>query len=427
MRTMGLSGVKQVCFAPAFGDQPSCDTDGFLPWQSGDPSYAVDGGTVTGGVIVATVYDRAGNTALQTYTYELDETPPESTASAPDYATTSPIRVDWTADDTQSGVLWVELWYRHEVTGTWTYVQRRSPGDDAFEFLPLDGPGTYYFGSVAEDNVGNREPGVTEPDTQTLYDTTKPTSEVTWAPAYWNRPGAPITMTWVATPSLPANPVTEVRLWYRHNQGEWNATPIVGAGNSGIFIFDRSVYPPAGDGVYSFETVAQDASGKSEALPFSAGGWTTVYDTRIDALVGLACLPSDWSSVNSFTVRWTNPEDLSGIAAASYKVGSAPTTLLDGTRRVGNHLEQIAGIVLPGEGQHTVWVWLEDKAGNARSHPGPAHDLQVRCRCGGAVRPGGLACGLDGYRCLYRDLEQSRRSVRRCRGLLEVGQPSCKC
>jgi hypothetical protein len=391
------SGVSRVCFTPAFGEQPTCDTAGFQPFQSGSPSYSVDRGTSAGGAIVATVYDHAGNTVKQTYIYELDRTPPDSSASSPAYATSSPIRVAWTADDVQSGVYSVDLWYKYEDTSTWTYAQTRLAGQDSFRFVPTDGPGTYYFAIRARDNLGNIEPAVTVADTQTLYDTDAPTSEVTWAPPYWNHLSAPITMTWVATPSLPGNPVTEVRLWYRFspdddNTGDWVSTTIVGAGTSGVFEFD----PLEGDGIYDFETVARDASGKSEALPYNSGDKTTVYDTGIEAPVGLTCDPASWSRTNLFTVRWTNPTpvDLSRIAAAYYRVGAAPTGPLDGTRVPGDDLMQIGGIVLPGEGRHTVWVWLEDKAGNV----GNAKARGAACRYDASIgAPSGLTATPSGW------------------------------
>jgi hypothetical protein len=356
----GPSGVNRVCFSPAFGEQPACDTSGFQPYQSSSPNYEVDRGTTASGSIVATVYDHAGNTARQTYAYELDSTPPDSTASAPAYATSSPIRVAWAASDAQSGVYSVDLWFKYGSSGTWRYWRTRSAGEGPFEFVPSDGPGTYFFLTVARDNLGNLERRVTVADTQTIYDTSTPNSEVTWAPAYWNKPGTPITMTWVATPSLA--PLSEVRLWYRFNEGRWYSSTVAssGAAKSGVFSFSLS----EGNGRYDFGTVAQDVSGKKEADPFNSGDATTWFDTAINAPVGLVCDPAGWARDNSFAVRWENPEDLTGIAAAYYRVGTAPGSPRDGTRVQGDDREQIGGINLPGEGLHTVWVWLEDWAGN---------------------------------------------------------------
>jgi hypothetical protein len=357
----GPSGVNRVCFSPAFGEQPACDTSGFQPWQSTSPNYEVERGTTASGAIVATVYDHADNTVQQTYSYALDGTPPDSTASAPVYATSSPIRVAWAATDAQSGVHSVDLWYKYGSSGAWTYAQTRLAGQESFQFVPPgDAPGTYYFGTVARDNLGNLERGVTVADTQTVYDKSTPTSAVTWAPAYWNKPGTPITMTWVATPSLVL--LKEVRLWYRFNQGAWYSTTVAssGAATSGVFSFALA----EGNGRYDLGTVARDVSGKSEADPYNSGDATTWFDTAINAPTGLACIPAGWARDNSFTVRWENPADLTGIAAAYYKVGAAPGNPGDGTRVPGDDREQIVGLTLPSEGLHTVWVWLEDKAGN---------------------------------------------------------------
>lgn len=357
-----VSGVDRVCFSAAFGDGPPCDTSGFLPWRSGVPGYAVDPGTTSSGAIVATVYDRAGNTVQPSFGYELDQTPPDSRASSQPYATGSPILVAWTATDAQSGVHSVDLWYRYE-GGAWTYAQTQTSGQESFPFVPPgDAPGTYSFVTVARDNVGNLERRATVADTQTVYDKSKPTSEVTWAPTCWNKPGTPITMTWVATPSLSV--LSEVRLWYRFDAGAWHSTSVASTGpaTSGVFSFALS----RGNGRYDFATVARDVLGKSEADPYNSGDRTTRYDTAIESPIGLRCIPPDRPRDNAFTVLWTNPQDLSGIAAAYYKADNAPQDLRDGTHVEGAELEQIDGIRLSGEGLHTVWVWLEDRAGNVR-------------------------------------------------------------
>jgi hypothetical protein len=388
------SGVNRVCFSAAFGDQPSCDTSGFQPWQSGSPNYEVDSGTASTGAIVATVHDRAGNTVQQSFGYELDETPPNSRASSQPYATSSPIRVAWTATDAQSGVYLLDLWYKYGSGGAWTYWSTQPATEGSFEFELRDGPGTYCFVTVARDNLGNLEPRATDADACTLYDTDAPTSEVTWAPEYWNELGMPITMTWVATPSLAA--LSEVRLWYRFDgdEGVWTSTSVVSTGSatSGEFSFDLPI--GNGDGRYDFATVARDISAKSEADPYNSGDRTTWYDTAIDSPSGLACNPAGWSQDNSFVVRWENPEDLSGIAAAYYRVGTAPQYLRDGTRVPGADLTQIGGVTLPAEGLHTVWIWLEDRAGNI-DHTGAQ---PTSCKYDATVEaPGDLASVPSGW------------------------------
>lgn len=355
----GLSGVDRVSFSPAFGESPADDTLGFTPWQSGSPNYEVDPGATASGFITATVYDKAGNTAVQTYTYALDGTPPESTASAPAYATSSPIPVTWVATDTQSGVYSTTLWYMKEVTGTWTPTLTINAGSGTFNFYPPDADGLYLFATIAADNLQNLEAGPTVSETQTVYDTKVPQSEVTWAPQYRNT--SPITMTWVATPSL--GPLTEVRLWYRFDGGTWTTTTITRAASSGVFTFTRAT-DGSDDGTYGFATVAKDAFGKSEAEPPVIADETTVYDTIISPTIGLTGTPAVWTNTNAFTVTWDNPVDLSGIVGAYYKLDTAPRGPHDGTWVAGADLEQITGIAVTGEGTHTIYVWLRDAAGN---------------------------------------------------------------
>lgn len=348
------SGVDRVRFSPALGDSPDEDTAGFQPWQS-LPPYDVDPGATASGTITATVYDNAGNAAVQTYTYELDDTPPESTASAPPYATSSPVAITWVATDTQSGVYSTTLWYKKEVTGTWIPYQAINASSGSFDFDPPAGDGLYLFATVAADNLGNLEAGPAAPETQTVYDTEVPQSEVTWAPLYRN--SSPITMTWVATASLA--PLTEVRLWYRFDSGIWTATQITGTDSPGVFAFN----PTDGDGTYCFATVAKDAYGKSEADPTGNGDAATMYDTDILPTSSLTVTPAGWTSTGAFTLTWDNPADLSGIAGVRYAVDVGPTGNLSGTLRVGQGIAAIT-LTVPSEGEHTAWLWLLDNAGN---------------------------------------------------------------
>jgi len=117
-------------------------------------------------------------------------------------------------------------------------------------------------------------------------------------------------------------------------------------------------YP--GNENYSWKVVAINPVGENESET-----WTFQVDTSAPgAPVSLAASPSGWTSTNSFTVSWINPSDLSGIAGAYYKLDSAPTSPTDGTYVVGAGLTSIFGISVPGDGSHSVYVWLKDRAGN---------------------------------------------------------------
>ena len=103
-----LSGVDMVTFSPAFGESPDNDISGFWPWSPAWPGYGVDPYTTTVGIITATVYDKAGNTAIQTYTYDLDGAPPYTGSavinSGATYVTQTEVTLALSADDAGCGV-----------------------------------------------------------------------------------------------------------------------------------------------------------------------------------------------------------------------------------------------------------------------------------------------------------------------------------
>ncbi len=75
--------------------------------------------------------------------------------------------------------------------------------------------------------------------------------------------------------------------------------------------------------------------------------------------------PAGWTNVNRFGVTWTNPTDLNGIGGAWYKLGAAPTAANDGTFVPGTNRTALTDLTVPGDGIHTVWLWLADGLGHA--------------------------------------------------------------
>lgn len=74
--------------------------------------------------------------------------------------------------------------------------------------------------------------------------------------------------------------------------------------------------------------------------------------------------PSSWTNINSFNLSWTNPSDLSGIVGAYYKLDSEPSNNTDGVHVPGMDIDFINDISVGTEGIHTIYVWLNDSAGN---------------------------------------------------------------
>ncbi len=77
----------------------------------------------------------------------------------------------------------------------------------------------------------------------------------------------------------------------------------------------------------------------------------------------LISLPDGWTNRNHFTETWTVPDDLSGVVGAYYKLNAEPTAPDDGVPT--GQPDRATGITVPGDGRHTIYVWLRDAAGNA--------------------------------------------------------------
>ena len=109
----------------------------------------------------------------------------------------------------------------------------------------------------------------------------------------------------------------------------------------------------------------QDKLGR--ANPASATSTTVYWDTTApDQPTRPVGSPArQWTNVNSFSETWRNPTDLSGIAAAYYKLNTPPTSATDGTSVKTSNT--ITDIHVPGDGVHDLYVWLVDAAGNVNS------------------------------------------------------------
>ncbi|MFX1293372.1 MAG: hypothetical protein ACFFD2_00740 [Promethearchaeota archaeon] len=93
--------------------------------------------------------------------------------------------------------------------------------------------------------------------------------------------------------------------------------------------------------------------------------WAFVEDDKsIESPVNLQVNPSNWSKINCFNISWENPEDVSNIIGAYYKLYTAPTFNSDGIYVAGNGITLITGIIVSGEGNHSIYVWLKDNAEN---------------------------------------------------------------
>ncbi len=112
---------------------------------------------------------------------------------------------------------------------------------------------------------------------------------------------------------------------------------------------------------------------------------------------------------NSFHIEWPAVTDLSGIGGAYVKFDAPPTNAADGVFYAGS--TEINGVQAPGEGRHSVYVWLRDGAGNADIKTAVAHKRQRVVRWDSArhrhhahcrFRVERLVCGTGDFRHVCR-------------------------
>jgi hypothetical protein len=95
------------------------------------------------------------------------------------------------------------------------------------------------------------------------------------------------------------------------------------------------------------------------STPFSATIALVPSPRPLPPPLNLRVSPSGWSNATQFAVDWDDPPQIPPRAAAWYKVDSPPEHPEDGTRV----LEKPFFVKPPGEGEHLVYVWLEDATG----------------------------------------------------------------
>ena len=133
---------------------------------------------------------------------------------------------------------------------------------------------------------------------------------------------------------------------------------------SGPVISNVSTYNPAfsiADGIWYWHIRNCDEDGD-----WSLYSETRVIkiDTSINAPVNIKASPDNWSAINSFSIFWKNPDDISGIAGVYYKIDNTPYFNTDGTFIPCDGIDSISDLKVTSEGQHTVYIWLKDNLGN---------------------------------------------------------------
>lgn len=251
-------------------------------------------------------------------------------------------------------------WYQADsLTGVWavlfTNVSGTSWDGDNWsvpEFSHL-GDGSHVFYFKAKDDAGNIEGKSGELSWQFYKDTTKPEVPVISSPTH------PDEILWYASDHVTVKWIEPYDLsgviGYSY-QLDLDSLTVPDETREGTAL--EQEYFDLFDGVHYFHCRAGDN--------VCLWGPTAHFRIQIDTEppfppVGLAVEPSGWSNHPIFTLHWDNPQDLSGIAGAYYTLNVPPSSNADGTFTP----DRPCSVVTVDEGVRSVYLWLEDGAGNS--------------------------------------------------------------
>jgi hypothetical protein len=309
-------------------------------------------------------------------TFSYDISPPQSTVETSGYfnAGTWLGYIAGLANDSASGVASVEITLRRASDGryyngsTWlsvpTWLATSGTVAWAYAFTPSVDT-TYTVNSRARDQCGNVQPQLGE--ASFTYDGTAPQSSVAtsgcFSAASW--PGQ---ISGSASDGLSGVDYVQITLrrtsdGLYYNGSSWSSAPtwLTAAGTSSW----SYAFAPSVNTTYTINSRAVDKAGNVQS---AYGTGSFIYDsTAPGAPTSLLVTPSTWSQVNSFDLTWSNPPDVCGIAKAHYKWDTPPSSNSDespGSPVTGPGIQSISGLMVPSEGAHRLYVWLEDVAGN---------------------------------------------------------------
>jgi hypothetical protein len=268
---LGLNKVELYAKAPGESGFSKVATDS-TPAATGSFNYSASAGDGTYRFYTI-ASDKAGNAEGAPASADsetlLDTQRPESAASSPALSSSTTIQISYTASDAKE----VELWVQKPGASDYSFVASdTTPASPTFDYGATGGDGTYRFYTRARDAAGNYEEAPAAADTATILDTSSPNSSAASPSTSSNTTFA---VTYTASDGSGAG-LDRVELWVRPptSTSFSKVTSDLAPGTSGSFSYTAN----AGDGSYSFSTVAQDKGGNRETMP-STPDSTTVLST----------------------------------------------------------------------------------------------------------------------------------------------------
>ena len=201
----------------------------------------------------------------------VETTPPTSDCTSATYDNTSPIAVNWTASDAQTGVQRTYLYVLAPGSASYLYTGQSNTGTSGtFDYSPTL-QGQYRFAMRSVDIGGNWESIPVAPECATFYDSVNPSSTLS-TPTY-DTAGS-ITLTFNVTDPSPSSGLEFIDFWYRKDGGPWTYT-----GQSSTSLAGNVFFTPPGDGRYDFFSRAKDNAQNIENNNVFIVKDTTIYDT----------------------------------------------------------------------------------------------------------------------------------------------------
>ena len=178
-----------------------------------------------------------------------------------------------------------------------------------------------------------------------------------------------------AAPALSSGTHPSENVWYSHDSPRFDWTePVDPSGISGYSFWLNHLPATEPDTLSDGTSTSVNFSGLADGIWYfhcrardGAGNWgsSSHYQIKIDTEappppVNVTVIPEGWSPVNLFQITWSYPQDNSSIVGSYFKMGIAPLHETDGA------LIQASQLILsvPQEGIHSLYIWLEDGAGN---------------------------------------------------------------
>ena len=265
----------------------------------------------------------------------------------PQFVITQTVDVPFSATDgvNESGVDYVELWYRNGTTGNFTLYRRpANPSGQwivspaRFDVTYATGDGYYELYTIAVDNATNREAPPAVSDASTTVDTTPPTiSIISPTDNAWMRASA-VNVTWQGSDALSGMDRYEVRL---------DGGPLAPVG-----LATSREFTGLADGPHAIDVIAFDRAGNSRAANVSV---------RVDVTPPAAQVtwPAAGQSftVSTVTFTWEASDATSGIDHFEVWID-------DGAHENTTDLEWTFANI--PDGTHTFHLLVVDRAGNTR-------------------------------------------------------------